>query len=87
MQPVWRRDGKELFYLTLEGVLTAVTVDTTRRFRVGPATPLFKTSLTTSPQVEEYAVDSSGRFLLSVPAGDGASPFVVITDWLSQVGR
>ncbi len=39
--PVWGRDGTELFYVDGSGMMTAVTVETDRGFRVGEREELF----------------------------------------------
>jgi hypothetical protein len=46
MQPRWRRDGSELFYLSPDQILMAVPVTTTPgRFDAGRARPLFRTQI------------------------------------------
>jgi eukaryotic-like serine/threonine-protein kinase len=40
-EPRWRHDGKELFYVSAKGVLTAVPVSTENGFSTGVAEPLF----------------------------------------------
>src|SRR5262245_3984313 len=48
-QPRWRRDGKELFFLGLDGKLMAVEVKTADgRFETGPPRALFNTGITAS---------------------------------------
>lgn len=66
-QPVWRNDGRELFYVGLSGVLNAVTIDDRT---LSPATPqpLFQTTLPNvlAPFRTSYAVSPDGqRFLLN----------------------
>jgi len=39
--PQWRRDGKELFYLSVDNKLMAVEVKLTPRFEAGASRPLF----------------------------------------------
>ena len=41
--PVWRADGKELFYLGADGTLMAVPIDATRQFDAGVPQALFPT--------------------------------------------
>ena len=41
--PVWRRDGKELFYLTADKELTVTQVETGEIFKVGESNSLFQT--------------------------------------------
>ena len=42
-QPIWRRDGKELFYLTLDKKLMATEVKTGEIFEAGAGRLLFQT--------------------------------------------
>ena len=44
-EPRWRRDGKELFYLTREGKVTAVDVKEGAEFSVGAQQELFQVSI------------------------------------------
>ena len=64
MQPRWRRDGKELFYLSLDGVIMAAEIGsgTVRAMNgagadgsmIGAPHPLFQTHLSPSPNVPQY---------------------------------
>ena len=45
IQPQWRADGRELFYLGLDGTMMSVTVDRDRGFVAGVPTALFPTGL------------------------------------------
>src|SRR5262249_16614512 len=44
-QPMWRRDGKELFYLTLDKKLMATEVKTGQTFEAGASKLLFQTQI------------------------------------------
>lgn len=67
--PHWRRDGRELFYLALDGTLMAVAVSPGSGFEPGTPRPLFSTDLRLTPPgslMNEYAVSPDGqRFLLN----------------------
>jgi serine/threonine protein kinase/Tol biopolymer transport system component len=88
-QPRWRRDGKELFYLAMNGTLMAV--DTTlgpTQFRASTPRALFKTTLESpwmwGPHARNlYDVAPDGkRFLVAVPVGaSGPTPTTVILNW------
>jgi Tol biopolymer transport system component len=39
--PLWRGDGKEIFYLTADGMVTAMEVNAGNSFQAGPSRPLF----------------------------------------------
>jgi Tol biopolymer transport system component len=89
-QPVWRRDGRGLFYIDLEGMLRSVSIE------AGPAeasspVPLFRLSLPGSPFVavrNDYAVSADGqRFLVaSVDPADGERLNVMV-DWEAALGQ
>jgi Tol biopolymer transport system component len=68
--PQWRRDGRELYYLTLEGTLMAVAVKPGSEFEFDQPRPLFETGVQYSPHyrlwMDQYAVSEDGqRFLLN----------------------
>ncbi len=70
-EPVWSRDGKELFYLDLDGKLMEVDVNTNATFQAAIPKPLFQTQLNGRyPGRTMYVVSPDAqRFLMIVPAG------------------
>jgi len=86
-QPLWRKDGKELFYLDLHGKLMSVNVTTGATFDAGSPTPLFQTSVIVNPIVDQYAATGDGRrFILASPVGE-EEPVTVIVNWASGLKR
>jgi hypothetical protein len=85
VQPIWRADGRELYYLDPAGNLMAIpVVQTEPNFRVGAPQLLFKTGLKkVSREVEDYAVADHGkRFLLKLPAdGETQAGFTIVLNW------
>lgn len=81
--PRWRPDGRELFYLTLDGHLMAVDVERDAAvFTAGRSSRLFNAGLTGG--IPRYAFSADGqRLLAAVPVADArASTSVgVITNW------
>ncbi len=78
-----RGDGKEIYYRSTNGMLTALTVtprDNTLLF--GPPEPLFlvRGELTTAPFT---AAPDGQKFLVRVPLlnGRGSDEITVLTDW------
>ena len=64
IQRLWRRDGGELFYLTLQGVLMAVDIAKGPSAIAGGSRRLFDTPLHPLPGLFQYAVTADGqRFL------------------------
>ncbi len=85
-QPRWRRDGRELFYLDLDGRLMAVPITFTRDGQsvdVGVPSPLFQTRIGgANISQRDYLVAPDGqRFLLDTPVGDTSPPIKVILNW------
>ena len=84
-EPSWRRDGKELYYLAVDGSLMAVTVTTTPTFQGTTPTRLFQTTMSTLVNTSftrnQYVASSDGqRFLVNQPIGHPSS-IVVVVDW------
>lgn len=86
--PHWRSDGRELFYLTLDGVLTAVDVKVGSTFASGSPRPLFQTAIppwSGPPEVptSAYAVSRDGRHFLINGTVDPtiALPLTVVKNW------
>jgi eukaryotic-like serine/threonine-protein kinase len=67
-QPHWRGDGRELFYVALDGTLVAAPITLGSSFQSG-IPPLFATGLEVTPMqivINQYAVSRDGqRFLLN----------------------
>jgi eukaryotic-like serine/threonine-protein kinase len=84
-EPMWRRDGKELFYLTLDQRLMAVDVNTTAPgFKVGIPKELFQAQLMPIAYWRNFYVASPDgqRFLMVVPASDAKpAPITVVVNW------
>jgi hypothetical protein len=75
--PRWRRGGRELFYLTLDGWVMAIEVDTEREFRPSTARALFKVP----GAIPHWGVTQDGaRFLFAVPVSP-QPPFDIVQDW------
>jgi Tol biopolymer transport system component len=79
--PVWRHDGKELFFLSPERKLMAVAVKGGDRFEAGAPTPLFETNIAVGPNVR-FDVGPNGRFLIPVqPQQTGNTTMTVRINW------
>ena len=66
--PIWRGDGKELYYLGSNGAIMAVDVTTTPAFKVGPPRVLFRLSEETPVAAGTSNVSRDGeRILIAVP--------------------
>jgi hypothetical protein len=92
VEPRWRRDGKELFYLDANQGLMAVNVRTTPTFETESPTALFKADLTNWPvgikHRNQYDVAPDGqRFLINAPAGGSPKPLTILVNWPSSLPR
>jgi len=92
VEPKWRHDGRELYYLSLDGKLMSVPITLGTTVTAGRPVSLFQTPLTvnrTSPTRDRrYDVAPDGRFLMSVPApGTAYVPFTVVVNWESALEK
>ncbi len=88
-QPRWRRDGKELFFLSLTGEMMTVNVESSANsFRASAPASLFTTSLIPIGPPYLYDVSSDGRrFVALNPVGGGARPITVMVNWDAAMAR
>ena len=86
IEPQWRRDGKELFWIAADRRLMTASVDTTGTFHSGAPTALFQTTKSTARlgiigRTRTVAPDGQ-RFLINQPpVHDGPPPITVIVNW------
>ena len=91
-EPRWRRDGKELFYLSAEGKVMAIPVKTTGNFEAGAPATLFQTRTRQPISVMDafsYDVTSDGqKFLINTRMDDtNAAPLSIILNWTSELEK
>ena len=83
----WRRDGKELFYIALDGRLMAVPIrfsSNGQTLDVGTPVPLFGTHIggaVQDPWKQQYDSPDGQRFLMSTVTEEAAAPITVILNW------
>ena len=92
MQPEWRRDGKELFYISADGKLTAVPVVTEEAaFTAGTPRALFDVEVPepTAPYPTHYVVTADGqRFLVNTVVDQPTRPaLTVILNWTAALNK
>jgi Tol biopolymer transport system component len=86
MQPRWRRDGKELFYLSLDGNVMAVDVTLGSMFKTGVPESLFQARVARSGKqspLDSFAWDvapDGKRFLINT-AKSQSRPITVVLNW------
>ena len=83
--PVWRHDGKEIFYITFDGHLNATRVEPHEKgFDVGNTEVLFEMRYT-NPLGTPFDVTPDGRFMvLSQPEGS-ALPMMLVLNWTADL--
>ena len=88
-EPVWSKDGRELYYRT-DDELMAVPVSAGPEFEPGRPVPLFEDHFSRrgyAGPTSTYDVARDGRFLMVDPAeGDGTS-LVVVLNWFEELKR
>jgi eukaryotic-like serine/threonine-protein kinase len=81
----WRRDGKELFYLALDGRVYAVPTKLSPKPEFGPATPLFTISTEARAAIHSvpgFDVSPDGqRFLIPVVTPEDGPSLAVMQNW------
>ena len=79
-QTRWRADGKELFYITADKKLMAVSIDTSHgKLVAGVPHPLFQTRITAPHHVLfQYAVSTDGKRFLINSLPSVATPLTVL---------
>jgi Tol biopolymer transport system component/tRNA A-37 threonylcarbamoyl transferase component Bud32 len=91
-QPEWRRDGKELFYISADGKMTAVTVTTdSATFSAGAPHALFDIEVPepNPPYPTDYTVTADGqRFLVNTIVDQPTHPaLTVILNWAAVLKK
>ena len=98
IDPRWRRDGQELFYVAPDGHLMAVPLEVARdalTLNPGPPVRLFRPRFAMGSNVNvgrfsrpQYAVAADGRFLMNVSAEDAvAFPITIVLNWMLAVKK
>jgi dipeptidyl aminopeptidase/acylaminoacyl peptidase len=85
-QPRWRGDGRELFFIDLEGEMMSATVEHGSPPQIGVPRKLFGTELVPDPTVNQYAVTADGRkFLVLEPRKGFLENYSVVLNWTATV--
>ncbi len=92
IQPRWRADGRELFYLTADDRIMAVEIEAGETLQPGAPSMLFR-----APEVNTFlptsafhfdVADNGERFLIDVAAQQGEqTPVTVVLNWQAELGR
>jgi Tol biopolymer transport system component len=95
LYPTWRRDGRELYYLALDGKLMAVPVKDGDQLEFGDPKPLFPAPLTipSAPAPHLYDVSADGqRFVfiannISPATPNNSGKLTVVLNWTSALRK
>ena len=88
MQPKWRQDGKELFFLSPEGKLMAADMHTGEGIQAGVPHELFQTDLSTPTSSQFDASPDGQRFLIGAPNFITAdAPITVVLNWWAGIRK
>jgi hypothetical protein len=86
--PAWRADGRELYYVSTEGMVMAVDVDGTGgSFKAGEPRPLFSAPVLTTNV--PYAVTADGKqfIIVSRAHAESSNSINVIINWNAEIER
>jgi eukaryotic-like serine/threonine-protein kinase len=93
-QPVWRRDGKELFYLSADSKIMAVPMPTSPALKPGLPKALFPVSINGGSGIirtNDYDVTGDGnKFLINGVPQEGpssSSPIAVVLNWQAELKK
>jgi Tol biopolymer transport system component len=88
--PVWRADGRELFYLGADRTMMAVPIAAARSFDAGAPQVLFPTNASTLTPNQAYAVTRDGqRFLVNARPSQSSSvsSLTVVVNWTAAIQK
>ena len=78
-QPHWRKDGKELFYLSMDGNVMSVEM---KPGETSAPRTLFRSSLMVDPYSNVWEVTGDGKkFIIGEPIGESGKPVNVVLNW------
>jgi Tol biopolymer transport system component len=86
-KPVWSRDGKELYFISADRKMMAVSVKIGDKFEAGTPKALFDTRIGTGI-LNHFDVSKDGRFLIPTQTESVVdSPLTVIVNWPKLLKR
>ena len=89
LEPLWRRDGGELFYRTVRGEVFATTIGRGAAFEHSAPTRLFaRPEMAVQQYFRTYDIHPDGRrFLMLQTGGSATTSLGVIVNWRERVGQ
>ncbi len=86
--PVWSRDGKELYYVAGAKLMAARVAAANGQLRLDPPVKLFEGGFTynmNDPILRMFDADGDGRLVMIEPIGVGAASLVVTEHWADEL--
>jgi Tol biopolymer transport system component len=86
--PLWRNDGKELFYLTDDGRVMSAEIKSGAKLESSVPLQLFQTRIKFTDDYP-YAINPDGsRFLINIPAEtNDTAPMIVVLNWTAALKK
>ncbi len=89
--PVWRADGKELYFITPRFDFMAAPISTTNGLEIGTPVKLFnhRFVFTGTNSLNPYAVTNDGKrfYILSPASEEVAAEFIVVENWPEELKK
>jgi eukaryotic-like serine/threonine-protein kinase len=91
-QPRWRRDGKELFYLSLDGRVMTVNLTEELTFKAGVPRALFQVPVTTIRSeavlgIFRWDVSADGKRFLVDRVKTSSEPVTLVLNWTAELAK
>jgi Tol biopolymer transport system component len=90
-EPRWRRNAREIYFLSADGKLMVAPVAAAKELEAGTPKALFQAPVRSEPNPLGWTYDASGdgqRFLVNTPSvDDRAAPITVVLNWTAGVKR
>jgi Tol biopolymer transport system component len=84
--PAWRADGREIYYVSPDVKMMAVSVDTSHDIHSGTPAPLFDVRLLYHPNLRQYDTVDGTRFLLNrLVVDEQRFPFTLVQNWTARL--
>ena len=90
MQPQWKGDGRELYYIQADGSLMQVGIKAGDRFDAAAPRALFRTEIPRmlNPYRMDYVASPDGqRFLMKVPVAEDPPAITVVLNWTALLKK
>jgi Tol biopolymer transport system component len=85
-EPVWSRDGKELYYRN-DYKMIAATIETEPEFRVISTEPLFEDRFVSCKRCKTYDVGPDGQFVMIQDSKESPRQISIVQNWLEELKR